>query len=96
MAFNTIVWGSFVWTIDLNNGDAVIPNFAMWPMNDRLFYGTCRNAEVWVTGRFKGIPSFMKHHKLLHSDKFMHWLMRNVQMTPKQICVQHVRVNGQV
>ena len=70
--------------IDVTNGEAVVPNWGWWGhsgnstiggMNDRMFYGLRRHAEVWATGRRERIPGFVRAHPELvgelHSERFM-------------------------
>jgi hypothetical protein len=81
--------------IDLKDGVAVVPNWGHYGgLNDRLFYGVRRHAEVWAKGRFRGVPSYMKNHTTIHSETFMKWLMRDVRPAQKPICIQRVRANN--
>ena len=79
--------------IYMNDGDAVEPK----GMNDRLFYGTRSNAEVWATGRFDQVQTYVTtHNNKLWSEGFMKWLMRDIAVESRSICFYRVRANGKI
>jgi len=86
----------FTTPIDVNDGDAVIPNFGMYPMNDRMFYGTREHAEVWATARFPSVASYLKHHSYIRSENYIKWLMKAIPVTLKPICFHRVRAHGTI
>jgi hypothetical protein len=57
---------------DTFNNQSVIPGFAQYPLNDRMFYGPYEATEIWATGRFSRLHDFvynMSHP--LHSERFL-------------------------
>jgi hypothetical protein len=57
---------------DTFNNHSVIPGFAQYPINDRLFYGPYEATEIWAKGRFSRLDDFvynMSHP--LHSERFL-------------------------
>jgi hypothetical protein len=57
---------------DTFNNHSVIPGFAQYPVNDRLFYGPYEATEIWAKGRFSRLDDFvynMSHP--LHSERFL-------------------------
>ena len=88
--------------ISIRHGEAVIPYFMNWigkhgnyiMLNDRLFYGTRENAEIWKT-RFDRVEEYLPGPwGYLHSEKYLGWIMSNVTMERKPICIHRVRANG--
>ena len=79
-------------SVYINDGDAVEPK----GMNDRLFYGTRSNAEVWATGRFNHVQTYLTTRNHLWSEGFMKWLMRDIAVEPRSICFYRVRANGKI
>jgi len=84
--------------INIYAGNAVIPNFANWPMNDRLFFGKRKYAKHWATARFDMIATYLKKNKHvgLHSETFMAFLMQNIQVKKLPICFFRVRLTGKI
>jgi len=95
--------------IDIFDGDAVIPQFASYPVNDRMFYGKFEYAEIWATHRFRNVPGYLGRaatgqlktyaRDTLHSEFFMrdgilHAMPVKVQR--KDICFFRVRGTGDV
>ena len=57
---------------DTFNNQSVIPGFAYFPVNDRMFYGPYEAAEIWATGRFSRLDDFVyKLRQPLHSERFL-------------------------
>jgi len=60
--------------LDNKNEYFVIPNFAKWPVNDRMIYGPHKAVEVWAMQRFKLIENRVKTKKdigwKMHSERF--------------------------
>ncbi|KAI2506913.1 hypothetical protein MHU86_7505 [Fragilaria crotonensis] len=54
------------------NNQSVIPGFARFPVNDRMFYGPYEAAEIWATGRFSRLEDFVyRDHRALNSEQFL-------------------------
>jgi hypothetical protein len=54
------------------NNQSVIPGFARFPVNDRMFYGPYEAAEIWATGRFSRLEDFVyRNHRPLNSEQFL-------------------------
>ena len=53
----------------------MIPNFAKWPVNDRMIYGPYEAVEIWATQRFKLIEDRVENKEdiglKMHSERFM-------------------------
>ena len=57
---------------DTFNNHSVIPGFARWPVNDRMFYGPYEATEIWAAGRFSRLDHYIyKLHRPLHSEQFL-------------------------
>ena len=101
--------------IRIDDGDelAVIPTMAYVPqnwngLNDRLFYGSRRYAEIWASHRFDNAEGYIQWQKRafpaskrrgLHSEGFMRYLLTihgRVPLTIKPICIKRVRSTGNV
>ena len=85
--------------IDIQNGDAVIPNFQhSGGLNDRAFYGLYKWAGQWATNRFKklAIRSQKENSYSTHAETFMKYLMRDVPVELKPMCFQRVRATGEI
>mmetsp|Transcript_26552 Transcript_26552/g.50286 ORF Transcript_26552/g.50286 Transcript_26552/m.50286 type:complete len:318 (+) Transcript_26552:867-1820(+) len=85
--------------IDLLDGDAVVPDWhSFGGINDRVFYGSRFNANIWATHRFRKLPDYVTETgiKGIKSEKFMKFLMRDVPLTRKRICFRRVRANGDI
>ena len=46
--------------MDKNNEAAVIPGFAMFPVNDRMIYGPYAAVKIWATERFRRIDDHVQ------------------------------------
>ena len=58
------------------NAAAVIPNFAKWPVNDRLIYGPYSAVKIWASQRFARIEDYSKDTSaipgmVMHSETFL-------------------------
>lgn len=86
----------YVAPIDISNSIAVIPDFANWPINDRLFYGKYTFAEMWAN-RFRFVPTFEKNYMGgggLHSETFLQNLLEHHEIPYEEspdICFLRVR-----
>jgi len=62
-------------TVDEHNRVAVVPNFANWPVNDRLIYGPANAVEIWANQRFNLIEDHVKKVQKeglgIHSEIFL-------------------------
>jgi hypothetical protein len=57
---------------DTFNNQSVIPGFAQFPVNDRMFYGPYEATEIWATGRFSRLDDYIYNlHRPLHSEQFL-------------------------
>jgi hypothetical protein len=57
---------------DTFNNQSVIPGFARYPVNDRMFYGPYEATEIWATGRFSRLDDYIyRLHRPLHSEAFL-------------------------
>ena len=98
--------------IDIFDSQGAIPNFSHFEgYNDRLFYGSYENAEVWASKRFEftnifqekymspyddSESKFKKHG--YHSETYLKNLMNHYQITveAKDHCVWRVRAGGKI
>lgn len=100
------------------NESAVIPAMMYIPnrragwsgLNDRMFYGDRKHAEVWATHRFDSVYKYIqwqestKFHKRynlkgIHSEDYMRYLLTvhgQMPLQMKNICFKRVRSNGDV
>ena len=93
----------YVTDIDLHDGgDAVVPQFASLPqihhINDRMFYGTFANAEIWATRRFSHAEKYVASHPHIHSETFLSDLLAAHRVHPamRPICFCRVRATGKL
>jgi hypothetical protein len=57
---------------DYSMKDVVLPGFAMYPVNDRMIYGTYDSVKIWATERFSRIDEHVKRVKVgMHSETFL-------------------------
>ena len=85
--------------VDLFDSEAALPNFPLCTgFNDRMFYGSRKNAAIW-TDRFALPKTFeekynpkAKHHHLYHSESYLKYLMKHyeVPMELKPICAWRI------
>lgn len=62
-------------TLDTNNEYFVIPNFARYPVNDRMIYGPHEAVKIWATKRFDLVEERVENAQdigmKMHSESFM-------------------------
>jgi hypothetical protein len=61
--------------LDFNNEYMIIPNWANWPVNDRMISGPYDAVKVWATERFPRIDQHVLTVKPglgMHPEKFLH------------------------
>jgi hypothetical protein len=62
-------------TIDkTNNTDVLIPNWARFPINDRMIYGPHDAVRVWATERFERLETHVRNYEPgwgMHSERFL-------------------------
>lgn len=87
----------------MSAGDAIVPDFLKsGGMNDRMFFGLFEYARVWATGRFGLVGTYLNYlHKRnepieLHSESFMKFLMRGINVKEENICFKRVRATGEI
>ena len=59
---------------DTNNKAAVIPGFALYPVNDRMIYGPYKAVKIWATERFKRLETHVRRVAPglgMHSEIFL-------------------------
>ena len=57
---------------DTFSNQSVIPGFAKFPVNDRMFYGPYEATKIWATGRFSRLNEWVfQLHQPLHSEQFL-------------------------
>jgi hypothetical protein len=57
-----------------SNRDAVLPGFAMYPVNDRMIYGPYDAVKIWATERFQRIDDHVQKVQPgigMHSERFL-------------------------
>jgi len=62
-------------SLDTNNEHAVIPGFAMYPVNDRMIYGPYSAVKIWATERFSRLEDHVRKVEPgigMHSEQFLH------------------------
>jgi hypothetical protein len=58
--------------LDTLNNQAIMPGFAKYPVNDRMFYGPYEAVKIWATGRFSRLEDYVyRLGKPLHSERFL-------------------------
>ncbi len=66
---------SSISSYDTNNEHFVVPNFALYPINDRLVYGPYEAIKVWATQRFNLMEERAEAQvhpgKIFHSEYFL-------------------------
>lgn len=74
---------------DLDNGHAVIPGFAKFPVSDRMIYGPLEAVRIWAADRFDvlkrqaqqcALPTSPCHGMLMHSEFFVQRLLESVDV----------------
>ena len=89
---------------DSHNNQAVMPGFAEYPVNDRMFYGPYEAVKIWATGRFSRLEDYVyQRRKPLHSERFLDAMILpaireraiSVGVDPR-ICFLRARADGYV
>ena len=79
------------------NEKAVTPRaIGKGEMNDRMFYGSRSNANVWATQRFDNVERYVQKYKELWSESFLRFLFRNIRVKERHICFKRIRADGRV
>ena len=92
---------------DYNNDYAVVPGFSLYPVNDRMMYGSARAVRVWATRRFTDIEDFVRTYPDkgvgIHSETFLNYtifpLIRDLGInivTDPSVCFLRARTDGTV
>jgi hypothetical protein len=62
---------------DVDNNHFVIPDWANYPINDRMVAGPCDAVKIWATERFERIESHVQNYPEpgwgMHSEKFLNF-----------------------
>mmetsp|Transcript_25395 Transcript_25395/g.54160 ORF Transcript_25395/g.54160 Transcript_25395/m.54160 type:complete len:520 (+) Transcript_25395:48-1607(+) len=62
---------------DIGNNHVVVPDWANYPVNDRMIAGPYDAVKVWATERFQRIESHVRDYPIpgwgMHSEKFMNF-----------------------
>jgi len=62
-------------TYDYSNRYAVVPGFAKYPVNDRMFYGPAEAAKIWAAERFDRLENYISSNEEkgfgMHSERFV-------------------------
>ena len=62
-------------TMDINNHFAAVPNWARYPINDRMFYGPNKAVKIWATERFQRLEDHVLTYEEpgygMHSERFL-------------------------
>ena len=91
---------------DEENKVAVIPDFASFPVNDRMIYGPYDAVKQWATGRFSRLEEYISNAKPghgMHSERFMKYAIIpgmeekgfKIERSP-HICFFRTRANNDV
>eukprot|EP00977_Amphora_coffeiformis_P007994 scaffold1803_cov92-Amphora_coffeaeformis.AAC.17 len=78
-------------TLDRRNRVAVVPNFANFPVNDRMIYGPYGAVRIWATTRFETIEEHAQwtlQHKpgyAMHSETFVEGLLDRIENEGYQV-----------
>ena len=95
---------------DLSNSIAVVPNFARFPVNDRMIYGPYDAVKIWAAGRFQRLnlhAEFLQEKGHvgdgLHSERFLNYTIfpaiRNAGVkieAKKDICFLRARADHSI
>lgn len=95
--------------LDYDNVAAVIPNFARFPVNDRMIYGPYDAIKLWAAGRFGRLHQHIAHVQKhargdgLHSERFLQYTIfpaiRQTGVTiqtKKGLCFLRVRADHSI
>jgi hypothetical protein len=90
---------------DDDNRNVVVPNWARFPINDRLVYGPYQAVKIWATERFDRVETHVRTYNEpgygLHSERFLNHSifppMRELGYTVvanPELCFFRVRADG--
>jgi hypothetical protein len=92
--------------IDRSNKNAVIPGFALYPVNDRMIYGPYSAVKIWATERFKRLedhvrtvePGLGMHSEIFLNDAILPAIEQSGTkvVTDNDICFFRVRSDRSV
>jgi hypothetical protein len=95
-------------TFDYDNNKVAVPNWARFPINDRMVYGPYQAIQIWATERFTRLEDHVRSYEPgygMHSERFLnhsifpaireHVLGFQVVANP-DICFFRVRADGSV
>ncbi|KAL3904606.1 MAG: hypothetical protein SGILL_010002, partial [Bacillariaceae sp.] len=97
-------------TRDANNEYLTIPDWAGWPVNDRMVSGPYEAVKVWATERFERLTKYVRTNPVaragygMHPEKFLKYaLLQHIQQElgykldmNKRFCFVRVRADGGV
>lgn len=90
-------------SMDYENQYAVVPNFANFPVNDRMIYGPADGVKIWAAGRFKRLQRHVERvletGDGIHPERYLYHTIfpairdAGVQILPgnKELCFLRVR-----
>ena len=61
-------------TFDYENNYAIVPNWARFPINDRMIYGPRNAVRIWATERFQRLDDHVQTYERgygMHSERFL-------------------------
>lgn len=86
-------------TYDRHNQYAVIPNFANYPVNDRMIYGPYDAIRIYATYKFRTLyqhihsPINVQHHYGIHSEQYLyHTILPLIQQYGRVTVLQHSNI----
>jgi hypothetical protein len=86
-------------TYDVHNQYAVIPNFANYPVNDRMIYGPYDAIRIYATYKFRTLyqhihsPMNIQHHYGIHSEQYLyHTILPLIQQYGRVTVLQHSNI----
>jgi hypothetical protein len=94
-------------TRDVHNNQVIVPNWARFPINDRMVYGPYEAVKVWATERFDRLETHVLTYEPgygLHSERFLnHSIFGAIRdelhydvTTNPEICFFRARADGTV
>ena len=91
---------------DTFNNHSMVPSFASWPVNDRMFCGPYEATKIWATGRFSRLDDYVYGRfrgRGLNSEQFLGAVImpdiRNLGIpvvVNRDICFLRARPDGSV
>jgi hypothetical protein len=81
-----------------DNRISVIPNFAKYPINDRLIYGPYEAVKIWASKRFLKIDdyansSISKPGMVMHSETFLN---ASILQSIKELSHTHIHIHNNI